>query len=113
MKCICNLIYVGKCLITVHNLWLKYNFIQNLNNIWVVSNIIFYSILPLSYGVVKHSGNTASVQPFDFACCIRFTAMAMFFDLSAVTVNCNTAARKPNGYNNGILTMLNNKHSLF
>jgi len=57
---------------------------------------MFYVILPLSYGVVKHSGNTANLQPFDFACCIRFTAMAMFVDLSAVTVNCNTATRKPN-----------------
>jgi len=54
---------------------------------------IFNLILPLSYGVVKNSGSTTNVQPFDFACCIRFTAMAMFADLSVVTDNCNTAAR--------------------
>lgn len=46
------------------------------------------------YGELKHSGNMASLQPFDFACCIRFTALATFDDLSAVTVNCNTAARR-------------------
>lgn len=48
------------------------------------------------YGELKHSGNMAKVQPFNLACCIRFTALATFDDLSAVTVSCNTATRKPN-----------------
>lgn len=48
------------------------------------------------YGELKHSGRTVNVQPSFFACCIRSTALAIFADLSAVTVNCNTATRITN-----------------
>lgn len=37
----------------------------------------------------------ANVQPLIFTGCMRFTALATFADLSAVTVICNRAARKP------------------
>lgn len=55
--------------------------------------------IPVLYGELKHSGNMANVQPLVFASCMRFTAFVTFVDLSAVTVNCNTAARKPKCYN--------------
>lgn len=61
-------------------------------------NTMYCLTVPVLYGELKHSGNMASVQPLHFACCIRFTAFATFIDLSAVTVNCNTAARKPEHY---------------
>lgn len=52
-------------------------------------------IIPVLYGELKHSGSTANAQPLVFASFIRLTALAMFADLSAVTVICNKAARRP------------------
>lgn len=44
---------------------------------------------------MKHSGRMVNKHPSFFASCIRFSALVMFSDLLAVTVNCNTATRIP------------------
>lgn len=56
----------------------------------------YTSYIPVLYGELKHSGSMANVQPFSLASFIRFIALAMFADLSAVTVSCSKPARKPN-----------------